>query len=122
MMKLSAALLLLATSGAAAAQSMPLSTFLAKAAALEKKGAMAIFSGDLKLLQKEGMAAGKAIRADQLAAVKAGRKPATCLPAKASIGTGETLAYFRAVPPAQRGMTVKTALTGLMNKKYPCPA
>jgi hypothetical protein len=106
------------------AQSMPVSEFLAKADALQKKGAMALFSGDIGKLKGEVVNSGKQLRAEQVAAQKAGRKPTTCMPerGKASIGSTELLAHFRAIPPAQRSMSVKAAFAGLIRKKYPCPA
>lgn len=102
------------------AQSMTVATFLAKAEALQKKGKMAIFSKDLRIVMREGKAAGAALRADRLADVKAGRPPAFCPPKKAELDSNEVLGHFRAIPPAQRGMTVKAALGGLMRKKFPC--
>ena len=42
-----------AAAASAGAQQMPVSTFLSKADALESKGPMALFSGDLKLLKNE---------------------------------------------------------------------
>ena len=106
----------------ASAQSMPISEFLAKADALQKKGPMALFSGDIGKLKAEVVNSGKQLRAEQEAARKAGRKPATCLPEKANVTSTELLAHFRAVPPAERGVPVKTAFAGLVRKKYPCPA
>ena len=102
------------------AQSMPVSQFLAKADALQKKGAMALFSGDVGKLKAEVMNSGKQLRAEQVAAQKAGQKTATCMPeqGKATIGSNELLAHFRSIPPAQRNMTVKAAFAGLMRKKY----
>ena len=107
---------------AATGQSMPLSQFLTKADALEKKGALALFSSDLGLLKREIQNSGKQLRAEQVAAQKAGRKPVACMPAQAAMNSSELLAHFRSIPPQQRGMTVKAALASLMRKKYPCPA
>jgi hypothetical protein len=107
---------------AAVAQSMPVAQFLAKAEALQKKGAMALFSGDIGLLKREIQNSGKQLRAEQNAAQKAGRKPATCMPAKASMNSNELLTHFRSIPPQRRGMPVKAGLAELMRKKYPCPA
>ena len=106
------------------AQSMPVSQFLAKADALQKKGAMALFSGDVGKLKAEVMNSGKQLRAEQVAAKKAGRKTATCMPeqGKATVNQTELLAHFRSIPPAQRNMTVKAAFASMMRKKYPCPA
>jgi hypothetical protein len=106
------------------AQAMPLPTFLAKAAALEKKGAMALFSGDLKRLKAEMRDSAAALRVERLAAVKAGKRPAYCPPEKgAPMNSDEVLAYFRSIPAAQRAqMTTKDGLRGLVARKHPCPA
>ena len=102
---------------------MPVSEFLTRADALQKKGALALFSKDLGRLKAEIVNSGKALRAEQVAAEKAGRKPVTCLPAKpAEVSADEVLAHFRSIPPAQRGMSVKTGFAGLMRRKFPCPA
>jgi len=105
-----------------AAHAMPVSTFVTKANALEKKGMMALFSSDFKLLKNEGNTATQAAVREERAAVKTGRKPTMCFPAnnKLSLGTSEVLNHMRAVPAAQRGMSVKEAMAGLLRKKYPC--
>lgn len=106
-----------------ALQAMPVSEFLTKANALEKRGAMAIFSSDLKLLKKEITDAAGQLRAERAAAQRAGRKPAYCPPAaKGSLDSKEILAHFRAIPPARRGMPVRDGLRSLFVRKYPCPA
>ena len=107
---------------ASPAAAMPVSTFLAKAEALQKKGAMALFSSDIGVLKKEVQASGSQIRAERLAAVKAGRKPDFCPPDKASMGSDELLNHLRAIPAAQRAMPFKTAYKGFLIKKFPCPA
>ncbi len=106
------------------AQAMPLPQFLAKATALEKKGALAIFSGDLKLLQKEVTASAGALRTERLAAAKAGRKADYCPPAKGvQIGAKEMLTHFRAIPAAQQQrMRVRDAVRSYMMRRFPCPA
>jgi hypothetical protein len=107
---------------AAQAQSMTVGTFLGKVEALKKKGPMALFSSDIKVLKGEVQNSAKQLRAEQVAAQKAGRKPATCMPEKASTDQKELLAHFESIPPAQRGATVKQAFASLMRKKYPCGA
>jgi hypothetical protein len=104
------------------AQTMPVSAFLAKANALKAKGPMALFSKDIGLLKKEIQNSAKALRAEQLAAQKAGRKPALCMPAKANVNSNELLAHFNSIPPAQRNISVQAGFAGLIRKKYPCPA
>ena len=123
MHKLALTMTLLLAGAPAAAQTMPVSEFLARAEVLQKKGAMALFSKDIGVLKGEITNSGKQLRAEQVAAEKAGRKPATCLPAKkANINSDELLAHFRSIPPAQRNMSVKAGFAGLMRKKFPCPA
>jgi hypothetical protein len=109
---------------AAHAQTMPLPQFLAKATALEKKGAMAIFSGDLKLLQKEIASSAGALRTERLAAAKAGRKAGYCPPEKGvQIGAKEILNHFRSIPAPQRErMQVRDGMRHFMARKFPCPA
>lgn len=118
-----AAALLVAVAPAGALHAMPVSQFLAKADALEKKGAMAMFSSDLGLLKKEVTNAAAQLREERAAAQRAGRKPAYCPPAaKGSLDSKEILAHFRAIPPARRGIEVRDGLRSLFARKYPCPA
>ncbi len=121
MVKLGLGLLLVSAAGAVGAQNMLAATFLAKAEALEKKGAMALFSGDLGVLKREIQASGKLLRAEQQAAAKTGRKAAYCMPEKAGINSSELLAHLRALPPAERNQPIRAAFAGLVRKKYPCP-
>lgn len=105
-----------------AATAMPLSEFLPKAEALKKKGAMALFSSDMGVIKREMESSGKQIRAERLAAVKAGRRPEFCPPAKAAINSDELLNHLRAIPAAQRDMPVKSAYKSFLVRKFPCPA
>ena len=107
------------------AQAMPLPQFLAKATALEKKGAFALFSSDMGLLKKEIQNSAVVLRQERLAAEKAGRKGAFCPPGGkgVSIGPKELLAHFRAIPAAQREkMQVKDAMRSYMARRFPCPS
>lgn len=107
-----------------ALEAMPVSQFLSKADALEKKGAMALFSSDIGVLKKEITDAAAQLKAEREAARRAGRKPAYCPRegVKGSLNSKEILAHFRAIPPAQRGMQVKDGLRGLFARKFPCQA
>lgn len=105
-----------------AADAMPVSTFLAKSDALMKKGTMAVFSSDLGLLRGEVKTSFARLRAEQAAARKAGRTPASCMPAKVPVAANALLDHLRTIPAAQRGMQVKEALGGWMAQRYPCPA
>ena len=100
---------------------MNLAEFLQKADRLEKKGMTAMFSSDFRLLKSEIQTASQALRAERLAAERGGRRGAYCPPAKSDFSTNELLAYFRAVPSAQRArIPVKDALKSFLVRKYPC--
>lgn len=107
----------------AAASAMPVSTFLAKAEALERKGAMALFSGDLKLLTKQIKADAAALRAENKAAEAAGQRKAYCTPASGvKLSNRDIVGAMQAVPPAQRAATdTKTALRAYFARRFPCP-
>ena len=75
----------------AAASAMPVSTFLNKANTLKKKGPLAMFSGDLKLLMTQVKTDAGELRSERLAAKAAGTRPAFCPPeggAKLTRGSG----------------------------------
>lgn len=106
---------------------MPLGTFLDRATALEKKGAMALFQrGELRLLQAEMKGASDAVRAERLAAEKAGRKPPFCPPkgqAAVRMSPKQLLSELRAIPAAQaRTMTVTDGFRAMLARRYPCSA
>lgn len=101
---------------------MPVSTFLPKAEALKKKGAMALFSRDMGLMKREFTTAATQLRNERLAAAKAGGKPAYCPPAKGRLDLDELMGHLRTIPPAQRGMSFKTAYGNFLIKKFPCRA
>ena len=105
-----------------AADAMNVAEFLAKADALEKKGAMALFSSDNRLLKNEVQGAATRLRAERAAAEKAGRRGAYCPRDKTGLTPKEIVAYFRTIPPARRGTEVDDALRTLLARKYPCPA
>lgn len=105
-----------------ASLAMPVSEFLPKAAALEKKGAMALFSKDLPVLKKEMESSMKAAFEEDRSRTKSGLKPTICLADKGkfSLGSNEIMGHLRAIPAGRRGMSVKDAMTGLLRRKYPC--
>jgi hypothetical protein len=104
------------------ANAMDVATFVNKADALEKKGMMALFSSDYKLLKGEIEAAAGQLRAERLAAQKANRPAAFCPTQKAvQLDAKELLGHFRAIPAAQRPrLQVKDGLRSLFARKYPC--
>jgi hypothetical protein len=120
-MKKLAMAVLLVSLPVASLQAMNVAAFLQKADALQKKGMMALFSSDYRLLKGEVVNASNALRVERLAAERAGRHGAYCPPANSGLNSDEILAYFRAIPPAQRqGTDVKDAVRGLLARKYPC--
>lgn len=121
-MTIAAALAALAATSAAnaAAGDISVATFLAKAEALQKKGAMALFSSDIKLLQSEGKAAGAAYRA-RLERERASGTPSSCPPKNTKINSNQLLAHLRTYPAAERTRTtLRTALADMFIKTYPC--
>ena len=119
-----APLLLLALPAVASAQTMNAEAFYKKAAALQKKGPMALFSGDLKVVMNEGKAAGARARATRFAAVKAGQKPRYCPPEGAKgMGSEEYMRGLAAMPASERAKIDMTeATTRILARKFPCPA
>lgn len=105
------------------AQTMPLSAFLVKAAALEAKGPFALMSSDLPIIKNEVKSSMINYRA-MINAQKAAKKPAhSCPPEKGKLDSDEMMASLRAVPVAQqKSLTVQAALFAMMKKRYPCPA
>jgi len=108
----------------AALHAMTVAVFLEKAEALKARGALAMFSSDLSLLKGEVRTAAAAVRAERLAAERAGRRPAFCPPAAGGrFDSDELLRHFYAIPPAQRArMEVRDGLRSLLVRKYPCRA
>lgn len=105
----------------AAAASMSVQTFLVRAEALKMKGPLALFSSDIKLLTNQIKGDGAALRAERLAAKRAGRAPAYCPPDKVALSNQNVIDAMQAVPPAQRASTdTRTALRAYMARRYPC--
>jgi hypothetical protein len=107
---------------AAQAQTMPLSTFLAKADALKAQGPLAMMSSDLPIIKAQVRGSMVNYRT-MLASQKATGKPLdSCPPAKGSLDSDEMMAFFQTIPVAQRSkISVQTALFAMMKKRYPCP-
>ena len=119
-MVLSAALLLPA---AASAQSMNAETFHQKATALQRKGVMAVFSKDVKVLVKEGQASGDVVRRMRQATLKAGGKPRYCpLPGSPrKMGTEEFMTRLGAIPRGDRQrIDMAEAMNRILARKFPC--
>jgi hypothetical protein len=118
-----AAALLLILPAAALAQSMNAEQFHSRAAALQKKGVMALFSGgEIKALTAEAQAAGKRAGEIRRAAVKAGQLPRFCPPQQPiSMGDKEFVTRLSAIPAEDRARIDMTeAMTRILAAKYPC--
>jgi len=112
---------------AAAAQvhaPMSVQTFLTKVEALKAKGMMAMFSPDVKLIKAEVATASAQLQAEKKARAAAGKPPVACPPevnGKTKMGSEEFIGALKAIPPAQRGMSLKDGLSRVIVTKYPCP-
>lgn len=105
----------------AAPGDMNAAIFLQKAEALQARGAMAMFSSDIRVLMAEGQAAGRAYRAQLEGERRAGR-PSSCPPEHARMGSDQLLAHLRSYSPEQRQrITMRAAMADLFRKTYPCP-
>ena len=105
----------------AAPGDMNAAAFLQRAEALQARGVMAAFSGDVKVLMAEGQAAGANYRARLRADAAAGRAPHSCPPERARMNSNQVLAHLRAYPPQQRqGITMNQAMADLFVKTFPC--
>ena len=107
---------------AAPPPAMSVATFLTKADPLQKKGPMAVFSPDLKLLTRQIKADAAQLRADNKAAEAAGRPKAYCTPgAGVKLSNRDILGAMTAVPAPQRATTrTKDALRAYFVRRYPC--
>jgi len=99
---------------------MNVATFLAKADALQAKGAMALLSSDMNLLKSEGQAAGLAYH-NRLAAERAAGHPSSCPPQGTRVSSDDLLAHLRTYPAnARPKVSMKQAMADFFIKKYPC--
>jgi len=109
----------------AAAQSMNADVYHSRAAALMKKGPLALMHrGEIRALMEEGKKAGEKSREQRLAIVKAGGKPRSCPPeGKQTMDAREFMARLGAIPKAERQRIDMTeAMTRISAAKYPCKA
>lgn len=115
--------LLLILPAVASAQTMNAEQFHQRAAALQKKGLMAMFSGgEIKALTSEAQAAGKRAAEIRKAAIKAGETPRFCPPGQPiSMDDKEFMTRLSAIPAADRERIDMTeAMTRILAVKYPC--
>lgn len=97
-------------------------SFLDRAHRLKAKGPLAYFDRDYKRLKAEAVAVGDSIRADRIAAEKAGRPILYCSPKpRAQLGDFEFIERLDAIPARERQtMSLKQAMIRVLQQKYPC--
>ena len=125
LMRISLGALLLAVPSLANAQTMNAEQFHRSAIALQKKGAMAVFSmGKVKALTAEARAAGQKAREARLAAVASGKRPRYCPPdGPQQMSSSEFMAGLSQIPAAERARIDMTeAMTRILVRKFPCRA
>lgn len=105
-----------------AAQAMTVAQFLAKAKALQARGALGLLSPDAELLKHEVASIRAAYTADLRAARAAGKTPHSCPPetGKPRLNPKQMLAELEKIPVAKRGMSMKAAVYAYMKRTYPC--
>jgi hypothetical protein len=106
----------------AAPGDMAISSFLAKADALQAKGPAAASGSDLAALRMEVNGAVQAYRAQLRSEVAQGH-PSSCPPPRAPFTSTDVLAQMQTYPTAVRPRTsVSTVVADLFRKRYPCHA
>ena len=100
---------------------MDVATFLLRAEKLQKKGPLALFTSEYRLLTREAEGAGDQLKAENAVLVKAGKPTPDCPPKKGSLSSSELLNGFRAIPAADRPrMSVKDGMRIYLATKWPC--
>ncbi|PAX08119.1 hypothetical protein [Sphingomonas lenta] len=105
---------------APASAEMTLGQFLVKANALKAKGMMAVFSKDLKPVMAEMKSASAQLKTEGERRKAAGLPMRTCPPKGTTMTSDELLAMLNAIPPAERGISLKDGLVRVMSAKFPC--
>ncbi|HEX8381998.1 MAG TPA: hypothetical protein VF592_01345 [Sphingomonas sp.] len=99
---------------------MTVGEFIAKANALSAKGPMALFSSDLGLLKREMTGVARQLKAEGAQRRAAGLPPRACPPKGAKMGPAELMSAMNAIPPAERGMSLKDGFVRAMSARFPC--
>jgi hypothetical protein len=115
----------LAASPSMQGPSISVGDFLAKADALEKKGMVAMFSSDARVIKAVSKADIDAFAAQLVGAFKAHRALPACVPMQGdkfnfTVTSDEVLRYYRAIPPQRRGISSRQAFAEFMSRKFPC--
>lgn len=105
---------------ATAAQAMTVREFLAIADRLPQN-ATAVLRPEGRRLVNEVTTAVSTLKSEQAAAIRAGRRPAHCIPASGTgISPRALVLRFRALPEARRDISVLQALREWMAERHPC--
>lgn len=122
MLKLAALALAAMSTAAIAQQPTTVADFLARTNALRAKGAEAATSPDMQSLKNEMASVIAGYRADLAAQRQAGEPPHSCPPPRGQTGLTSTdlIREFNAIPPGDRGVSVKDAFYAIMKTRYPC--
>lgn len=105
---------------ATAAEAMTVREFLSIADRLPQNATAALRPEGRRLISEVSTSV-HAVRNEQAADVRAGRRPAYCIPAAGSGITPEgLLARFRALPPGRRDIPVQQAIRDWMIERWPC--
>lgn len=103
-----------------AARTMTVREFLAAADRIPRNPA-ALLRGDTRRLIDEVTGAVADLKAEQAAALAAGRRPAHCIPPRGTgISTESLLDRFNAIPVRRRDISVAQALREWMAERHPC--
>ncbi|WP_375427348.1 hypothetical protein [uncultured Sphingomonas sp.] len=99
---------------------MTVGEFIAKANGLRSKGPMSVFSGELGLLRREMTGVAQQLKAEGDQRRAAGLPPRACPPKGVKIGSTELMSAMNAIPPAERGISLKDGFVRAMAMRFPC--
>ena len=100
---------------------MTVAQFLEIGKNVPRNRAAAMLRSETRQLIRVATGAVNQVKAEQAAAERAGRRPATCIPSTGTGITPETLvARFEGMPTSRRNVTVTQAIRDWMVERYPC--
>lgn len=105
---------------APAGAAMTVGEFLAKANGLRSKRPLGAFSGDLGMLRREMTGVAQQLKAEGEQRRAAGLPPRACPPKGVKMGPTELMSAMNAIPPAERGISLKDGFVRAMATRFPC--
>jgi hypothetical protein len=99
---------------------MTLGEFLAKANKLQARGALAMFSSDLRPVMNEMKLVSAQMKAEAEQRRIAGLPKRACPPEGTALPSKELLSMLNGIPSAERGISVKEGMVRVMAKRFPC--